>query len=544
VLLVHQPCVFRRVPARLVATGLVAVTIATTTLSTVPEAQAQPSPTPAHRPPVAAPVADAFRPPPHPFGPGNRGIEYDTAPGTVVEASADGEVVFAGEVAGTRHVTVLHADGVRTSYSFLEAVTVVRGQRVRQGDRVGVAGERLHFGARRGDAYFDPASLFGATTTRVELLPFEVPPGASRDEERAALVALLFGRDGGIGLPDLGEVAGWLTSRATAAGRYTLELHPVPRGARLARDLVGRLLSPQDCTWRPPPPRPATRRARLAVLVGGLGSSSESASVDELRLDDLGYDERDVVRFSYRGGRTPGSGGAFASLAPRAYASADTQGDLRASAARLADALAAVMTERPGTAVDVYAHSMGGVVVRLALAELVRRGVDLRPLGVVATLGTPHRGADLATATAAANLSLTGRAALGLADAVLDTGIDADAPAVRQLAEDSDVTDELQASGSPPGVELVSLAAAGDRVVASPQTEVTGARNVTVGVLGPGAHGDLVASDAATDEMARALAGMPPACESLLGALGEEVLGHGTSYAEDLGGAGLANLPG
>ena len=42
-----------------------------------------------------------------------------------MRASADGTVVFAGPVAGTLHVTLRHADGVRTSYSVLAAIEVV-----------------------------------------------------------------------------------------------------------------------------------------------------------------------------------------------------------------------------------------------------------------------------------------------------------------------------------------------------------------------------------------------------------------------------------
>src|SRR5437764_14605541 len=75
-------------------------------------------------PPVDAPVVDPFRPPPEPWAAGNRGIDYGTAPGTPVRAAAPGEVVFAGQVGGTLHVVVLHADGLRTSYSFLARISV------------------------------------------------------------------------------------------------------------------------------------------------------------------------------------------------------------------------------------------------------------------------------------------------------------------------------------------------------------------------------------------------------------------------------------
>ena len=81
------------------------------------------------RPPVDAPVVDPFRPPTSPYGPGNRGIDYATVPGTVVRTIAPGTVTFAGVVAGTRYVTVTHADGLRSStvcYQFSLAIRLTR----------------------------------------------------------------------------------------------------------------------------------------------------------------------------------------------------------------------------------------------------------------------------------------------------------------------------------------------------------------------------------------------------------------------------------
>ncbi len=104
---------------------------------------------------------DPFRPPAHPGAPGNRGLEYATRPGSAVRAAAAGVVTFAGRVAAGRHVTVAHADGVRTSYSFLAAVAVRAGQAVEAGDVLGTTGTSFHFGARIGEAYVDPAVLLG-----------------------------------------------------------------------------------------------------------------------------------------------------------------------------------------------------------------------------------------------------------------------------------------------------------------------------------------------------------------------------------------------
>src|SRR6202008_2065782 len=90
-----------------------------------------------YQPPVTAPVVDPFRPPSNAYGPGNRGLDYGTTPGTEIKAAADGEVVFAGQVGGTLHVVVLHADGIRTSYSFLASIAVARGATVEAGDVLG-----------------------------------------------------------------------------------------------------------------------------------------------------------------------------------------------------------------------------------------------------------------------------------------------------------------------------------------------------------------------------------------------------------------------
>lgn len=151
-----------------------------------------------YQPPVDAPVIDPFRPPSTPYGPGNRGLEFATVPGTLVRAAADGEVVFAGPVAGSLHVTVAHADGIRTSYSFLAAIRVRRGDRLSRGDVVGVAASVLHVGARRGEMYIDPASLWSDRPgpPHVRLVPLDGAgngrPGSSGAvavrQERLALV--------------------------------------------------------------------------------------------------------------------------------------------------------------------------------------------------------------------------------------------------------------------------------------------------------------------------------------------------------------------
>ena len=126
-----------------------------------------------YRPPTDAPVTDPFRPPPQPWLPGNRGIEYGTPVGVPITAIGPGRVAFSGPVAGRLVVTVDHPDGLRSSYTGLAETAVRRGDRVAGGQPVGSALPRFHLGVRRGDTYLDPALLWGTRVGggRVRLVP-------------------------------------------------------------------------------------------------------------------------------------------------------------------------------------------------------------------------------------------------------------------------------------------------------------------------------------------------------------------------------------
>jgi hypothetical protein len=501
---------------------------------------------PTYRPPVDAPVRDPFRAPATRYGPGNRGLEYATPPGMAVRVVADGVVTFAGSVGGTRHVTVLHADGVRTTYSFLARVEVVVGQRLRQGTRVGTTAGSLHLGARRGDAYFDPASLFSAAVPEVRLVPFDDPPGRGPGSERSA-ISQLVGGVGGLLQHAGGAMGDWLrgTERQLqqTIGHYASRV-TMP-GAMLDASLTMRT------AWhraRRAASRPCTRdhravaapaERRVALLVAGLGSHSARSTIDQVQTSRLGYAPADVLRFSYAGGRVPDPTDRFATIPATTYDAPATQLDLRATATRLADLVEAVAADAPGVPIDLLAHSQGGVVVRLALIELeVRHGAAwLSRLGLVATLGSPHGGADLATAIHALSSTRSGAVALDAFSTGTDQELDHDGPSVAQLSETSDVVRELAAHPVPATVPAVSIAARGDVIVPVPRTEAPGMTQVVVPLVGRDAHSDLPASPEATRALQLALAGLPPGCQSLGDALADQAAGHGISLLEDLAGA-------
>jgi hypothetical protein len=546
---------------------LCAVTVAVVAVLGLPGVPAAAEAGP-YAPPVDGEVVDGWRPPAHDYGAGNRGIDYRTERGEEVRAAADGEVVFAGRVGGSRHVVVLHPDGIRTSYSFLDEVLVARGDQVVRGEAVGRTGSSLHFGARAGDRYIDPTLLLGDGAALVHLVPLGPHRRGSEDEERRGLLGAL-GAAVGAGIRATGAGVAWArgagedAAAAVAAGlalagaaaelgwehlrreleelwvamevlgHYThlpLEALELWRRARwFHRDQEG--CTPPE---RAPPPREGGRR--IAVLVGGFGSASGHAAILDLDTASLGYGPGDVAQFSYAGGQAPGTR-QVDGVPVREYGPEESADDIDLAAERLRDLLHAVRAAHPGVPVDLIAHSQGGLVVRAALGGPAD-ALDPRlpPVEHVITLGSPHHGADVATAGALlATTTPGGLAGVGVALAS-DGGVLPHSVAAGQLAETSSFIAELAGRPLPRGARVTSIAARGDLVVPALQSGLRDAANVVVPLDGLSAHDRLPGSAEAQREIALALAGLGPTCRRI----GNDLrLAGGISVAEDIIGGTL-----
>lgn len=128
-----------------------------------------------------------------PYGAGHRGIDIRGAGGTVT-AVADGTVHFVGTIAGRGVVSILHADGLLSTYEPV-AASVAAGQAVTAGAPIGQleAGVQhcadtpcLHLGARRGQTYQDPLLLLGGAGPSV-LLPLGSGAASARGPADAAV---------------------------------------------------------------------------------------------------------------------------------------------------------------------------------------------------------------------------------------------------------------------------------------------------------------------------------------------------------------------
>jgi murein DD-endopeptidase MepM/ murein hydrolase activator NlpD len=132
--------------------------------------------------PVVGPVIQAFDPPDTPYGRGHRGIDIAAEVGTTIVAPADGTVTFAGPIGGYLFVTMDHGGGLSSTYSWLSAKLVRKGDRVLRDQPIAFTGwghpgasiPHLHLGVKLDGAYVDPLSYLGPVSLAsfVRLAPF------------------------------------------------------------------------------------------------------------------------------------------------------------------------------------------------------------------------------------------------------------------------------------------------------------------------------------------------------------------------------------
>ncbi|CAM3732304.1 peptidoglycan DD-metalloendopeptidase family protein [Nocardiopsis tropica] len=130
------------------------------------------------RPSVARPFAN----PDKRWQPGHRGVDLAAAAGQAVYSAGPGRVHHVGRVDDRIVVSVLHPNGLLTTYEPIAEPAVAEGDEVAVGTAIGsvAAGHEgcpvavcLHWGLRRGSGhaarYFNPLLLVGAAPVR--LLP-------------------------------------------------------------------------------------------------------------------------------------------------------------------------------------------------------------------------------------------------------------------------------------------------------------------------------------------------------------------------------------
>lgn len=97
----------------------------------------------------------------------NDGVNISVAKGTPIRASADGVVAYSGDEIGVFGGLILlnHGDGWVTAYGHADKLNVARGQKIKAGDIIGLAGDsgyvqepQLHFEIRKNRKPVNPVS--------------------------------------------------------------------------------------------------------------------------------------------------------------------------------------------------------------------------------------------------------------------------------------------------------------------------------------------------------------------------------------------------
>lgn len=458
--------------------------------------------------PGSGEVLRGFEQPASTFGPGHRGVDLRMAAGDAVTSAADGTIHHAGPVAGTVWVSVLHADGILTSYGPVTDVQVRRGQAVRRGQRLGslAAGGHghgggdvgLHLSARRGVVYIDPLRLLDRGVPRPSL----VGVGSWRGDAHAVVPYEPWEGD---------RFAGWGTTPSPVADRPGFAVPPSPNHL---------------------------------VMLNGLASSSSQQPIDP---EHLGYDPRSVTLLSYAGRTDDVGDDTDIRRDQLPYGPEHTWGGVEAGAAHLEAQLRAQQARERGRAVDLIGHSLGGVVILHYLTHL-HDAYDpgLPPIGRVVTIASPHRGSDTAAGVGYLREHLIIAPAVDLVrDAVTypdgSTARDhlpLDAPAVDELRSDAtfirehgrawiDAVDQDTAGPLAMGTEVLAIGGSRDLVVAPgnarpPTTPLQehptrehprpdpDAPPVARHTVLPGGHGSVLDTEAVRESAWRFLAGEQP----------------------------------
>jgi len=516
------------------------------------------------RPPTAAAVSGHFDQPAGPYGPGNRGVDYLTERGDPITASGSGVVIFAGLVAGSLHLTIDHGGGLLTSYSYLDRILVGRGNQVEAGDLVALSGSEFHFGVRIDGSYVDPEGVFGVRSVKVSLV--SRPDSRSREawldlasrSEAIEFREMVRRRTGGGVLSLIGGFRRAVSSVAFSPLRW---LDPASRFGELLDvvmvlgvlaaevrpellivrtwTIVVRAADEPDCTDGSVEVTPPAER-RIAVVVDGLDSSSStSGSMSKLDLESHGYEPGDIVRFSYNGGRVGSPWDSVTSgwadeLTTSTYSGVDTRNSIADNVADLEGLLREIAVANPGVTIDVYGHSLGGLLTRIAVSAVA----DSVNVGVAVTFGAPNTGVPLAEIVQTFRLTTPGTVAASVADLIAPDSL---------LV--TDVVDNLSPSGYagetssvafPANVRAVSIGGRGDLVVPASTTRAAGAANIVIGdSIGLGVHGDLPGMVEADRAVGLVLGGLPQACEGFWNRLADGAAGFAIETFQRAAAVGL-----
>ncbi|CAN7337140.1 M23 family metallopeptidase [Terrabacter sp. LjRoot27] len=138
------------------------------------------------------------------------GIDLAAACGTPIHAAADGTVIYARVSASWGGRTIIeHSPTLKTAYGHQSKFLVTEGQRVKQGQVIGLSGTtgwstgcHLHFDVIVNDRYVDPAPYLGFAPSATASVPYAVVPHLVLDQGGRVIRTV---EDGDVPIPEATE---------------------------------------------------------------------------------------------------------------------------------------------------------------------------------------------------------------------------------------------------------------------------------------------------------------------------------------------------
>jgi murein DD-endopeptidase MepM/ murein hydrolase activator NlpD len=138
------------------------------------------------------------------------GIDLAAACGTPIHAAADGTVIYARVSASWGGRTIIeHSPTLKTAYGHQSKFLVTEGQRVKQGQVIGLSGTtgwstgcHLHFDVIVNERYVDPAPYLGFAPSATASVPYAVVPHLVLDQGGRVIRTV---EDGDVPIPEATE---------------------------------------------------------------------------------------------------------------------------------------------------------------------------------------------------------------------------------------------------------------------------------------------------------------------------------------------------